>query len=172
MSKSQPKVQENPSTASSNPSQGSSLALNCGIDLVGPLPTTDAGYAYIATATYLFSKQPEAEPLPNKTAAAVANFLLKLICRHGCCCRTQPLILFFPSHLYALSSADLGMPMLKIVSNKNYRRNVYVGCVCCTPSFTSCHYTRLLLAILDLPLSSLCLPECLPLPSLPSSLLL
>ena len=55
-----------------------------GIDLIGPLPTTDAGYAYIATATCLFSKWPEAEPLPNKTVGAVANFVLKLICRHGC----------------------------------------------------------------------------------------
>ena len=55
-----------------------------GIDLVGPLPKTERGNEYIATCTCLFSKWPEAEALQNKTAASVAEFVFKLICRHGC----------------------------------------------------------------------------------------
>ena len=55
-----------------------------GIDLIGPLPATEKGNVYIATCTCLFSKWPEAEAIKDKTAATIAEFLLRLICRHGC----------------------------------------------------------------------------------------
>ena len=54
-----------------------------GIDLVGPLPRTDAGNAYIITASDYFTKWPEASAIPDKTASTVASFLFKLITRHG-----------------------------------------------------------------------------------------
>ena len=55
-----------------------------GIDLIGPLPKTERGNEYIATCTCLFSKWPEAEALQNKSATSVAEFVFRLICRHGC----------------------------------------------------------------------------------------
>ena len=55
-----------------------------GIDLVGPLKETPRGNKYIITCTDYMSKWPEAEPLRDKSAEGVANFLYKLICRHGC----------------------------------------------------------------------------------------
>ena len=55
-----------------------------GIDLVGPLPRTASGNAYIITATDYFTKWPEASAIPDKTASTeVASFLFKLITRHG-----------------------------------------------------------------------------------------
>jgi len=52
-----------------------------GIDLIGPLPVTAKGNRFIVTLVDYFSKWPEAEALPNKTAKGVAMFLFKLMCR-------------------------------------------------------------------------------------------
>ena len=41
-------------------------------------------YRYLITCTDYFSKRPEAQALPSKCAAGVANFLLSLITRFGC----------------------------------------------------------------------------------------
>ena len=41
-------------------------------------------YRYLITCTDYFSKWPEAQALPSKCAAGVANFLLSLITRFGC----------------------------------------------------------------------------------------
>lgn len=46
-----------------------------GMDLVGPLPVTLRGNKYIITLTDYFSKWAEAAPLPDKTAAGVAQFM-------------------------------------------------------------------------------------------------
>ena len=55
-----------------------------GIDLIGPLKTTQVGNKYIITCTDYFSKWVEAEGLPDKSANTVAKFLFRLICRLGC----------------------------------------------------------------------------------------
>lgn len=53
-----------------------------GVDIAS-LPECD-GYHYFILAVDYFSKWTEGEPLKDKTAASVANFLFKLICRHSC----------------------------------------------------------------------------------------
>ena len=53
-----------------------------GIDLIGPLEEV-CGQKYIVTAVDYFTKWVEAEPLPDKTAEAVADFILGLVCRYG-----------------------------------------------------------------------------------------
>lgn len=53
-----------------------------GIDLC-QLPEVD-GYKYLIVCVDYFSKWSEAEPLKAKTAQNVADFLYRLICRHGC----------------------------------------------------------------------------------------
>ena len=40
--------------------------------------------SYIATLTDYFSKWPEAQAIPNKSAKCVANFIFKMILRYGC----------------------------------------------------------------------------------------
>ena len=57
------------------------ILLQVGIDLVGPLPKTARGNRYIVTLVDYFSKWPEAEALPDKTAETVALFLYKMMCR-------------------------------------------------------------------------------------------
>lgn len=52
-----------------------------GIDLIGPLPTTSRGNRFIITLVDYFSKWPEAEAIPNKSAESVAHFLYKMMCR-------------------------------------------------------------------------------------------
>ena len=52
-----------------------------GIDLIGPLPKTERGNCYIITLVDYFSMWPEAEPVPDKTARTVAEFLYMTICR-------------------------------------------------------------------------------------------
>ena len=54
-----------------------------GIDLIGPLPLTKSGNAYIITCSDYFTKWPEAAPIPDKSADTVSRFLYKVICRHG-----------------------------------------------------------------------------------------
>lgn len=49
-----------------------------GIDLIGPLPVTAKGNKYIVTLSDYFSKWPEAQALPDKTALGVAEFLYKV----------------------------------------------------------------------------------------------
>ena len=55
-----------------------------GIDLIRPLPETSKGFKYIVTAIDYYTKGPEAAPLKDKSATDVANFISKIICRHGC----------------------------------------------------------------------------------------
>ena len=45
-----------------------------------PLPKTERGNCYIITLVDYFSKWPEAEPIADKTARIVAEFLYKIIC--------------------------------------------------------------------------------------------
>lgn len=58
------------------------MHLQVGIDLVGPLPRTAQGNRYIVTLVDYFSKWPEAEAIPDKSATSVALFLYKMICRY------------------------------------------------------------------------------------------
>ena len=58
-----------------------STYMQVGIDLIGLLPETPRGNKYIVTLVDYFSKWPEAEPLPNKSAKGVALFLYKMMCR-------------------------------------------------------------------------------------------
>src|SRR4051812_21442443 len=54
-----------------------------GVDVCS-LPKTEEGYVAMVVAVDYFTKWVEAEPIRDKTAATIAHFLLKLICRHGC----------------------------------------------------------------------------------------
>ena len=54
-----------------------------GIDLIGPLPRTILGNAYIITCSDYFTKWPEAAAVPDKSAHFVAKFLFQVITRHG-----------------------------------------------------------------------------------------
>jgi len=54
-----------------------------GIDIC-KLPRSDDGYEYVVMAIDYFSKWSEAEKLKDKSARSVAEFIYKLICRHGC----------------------------------------------------------------------------------------
>ena len=56
------------------------FCMQVGIDLVGPLPVTSEGNKYVVTMIDYFSKWPEAEPLPDKTASGVAMFLFNVFC--------------------------------------------------------------------------------------------
>ena len=51
------------------------------IDLIGPLPTTSRGNRFIVTLVDYFSKWPEAEAIPNKSAKSVAHSLYKMMCQ-------------------------------------------------------------------------------------------
>ena len=72
-----------PSHATLNPISVHSLWHRIGVDLVGPLPRTKSGNAYIVTCSDYFTKWPEAAAIPDKSAANVASFLYQLITRHG-----------------------------------------------------------------------------------------
>ena len=52
--------------------------------LVGPLNETPRGNKYIVTLTGYFTKWVEAAPLPDKSAASVAQFIYSVMRRHGC----------------------------------------------------------------------------------------
>ena len=54
-----------------------------GMDLVGPLNETPRGNKYIVTLTDYFTKWVEAAPLPDKSAASVAQFIYSVMCRYG-----------------------------------------------------------------------------------------
>ena len=54
-----------------------------GIDLIGPLPRTASGNAYIITCSDYFTKWPEAAAISDKSAECVSKFLFEVICRHG-----------------------------------------------------------------------------------------
>ncbi len=54
-----------------------------GIDLIGPLPRSKSGNAYIVTCCDYFTKWPEAAAIPDKSASCVAQFLYTLITRHA-----------------------------------------------------------------------------------------
>ena len=54
-----------------------------GLDLVGPLPETAAKNKYIAGFTDYFSKWTEAVAIQSKSAADVADALMKVVCRLG-----------------------------------------------------------------------------------------
>lgn len=54
-----------------------------GIDLIGPLTETKNGNKYICSVVDYFTKFVEAFPLQNKTGAAVANVIYKLMTRYG-----------------------------------------------------------------------------------------
>ena len=58
------------------------IHIQVGVDIVGPLPVTARGNRYIVTLVDYFSKWPEAEPLPNKSAKEVALFLYRMMCRY------------------------------------------------------------------------------------------
>ena len=66
----------------------SDIRKKIGINLI-KLPQSRNGNHYCITLTDYFSKWPEAEAIPTKEARHVANFLYKMIFRHG-----------FPEKLY------------------------------------------------------------------------
>ena len=53
------------------------------IDLCS-LPKSKQGFIGICVAVDYFTKWVEAEPICDKSAVAVASFLYRMICRHGC----------------------------------------------------------------------------------------
>ena len=54
------------------------------IDVLGPLPTTEAGNKYVLVIADYFTKWVEAYPIPNQEALTVAELLVKeFICRFG-----------------------------------------------------------------------------------------
>lgn len=53
-----------------------------GVDLIQMPPAE--GYSFVIVLIDYFSKWVEAQPLPDKTAKSVADFLYSVICRHGC----------------------------------------------------------------------------------------
>ena len=54
------------------------------VDVMGPLPITESGNKYLLIAVDYFSKWPEAFPLPDQEAVAVAEVLVKeVVCRFG-----------------------------------------------------------------------------------------
>ncbi len=53
-----------------------------GMDCIGPLPLSQ-GMQYVITAKDYTSKWVEAEPMPNKSAECIADFMWKLYCRWG-----------------------------------------------------------------------------------------
>src|SRR5205823_862096 len=56
----------------------------CGLDLLGPLTETNNGNKYIIVFIDLFTKWLECEPIPNKNAITIANWLkYKLFTRHS-----------------------------------------------------------------------------------------
>jgi hypothetical protein len=55
-----------------------------GIDLVGPFTRSCSGNQYIAVMSDYFTKWVEAAPLPDKSAASIAQFIYSVICRMGC----------------------------------------------------------------------------------------
>lgn len=54
-----------------------------GIDLI-ELPVSSRGNHYCITLTDYFSKWAEAMPVPTKEVSHIADFLYKMIFRHGC----------------------------------------------------------------------------------------
>ena len=58
------------------------LIAQIGIDLIGPLPESQAGNKYILTVIDYFSKWAEAFPLPDKSAVGVGQCLFTTICRY------------------------------------------------------------------------------------------
>ena len=79
--KSAPKFDKNNSTLHPVP-VSANVMKQVGVDLC-QLPEVD-GYKYLIVCVDYFSKWSEAEPLRAKTAISVADFLYRLICRHGC----------------------------------------------------------------------------------------
>jgi len=57
--------------------------IQIGIDICS-LPKSKEGYVGILVAVDYFTKWVEAEPIKNKTAETVSDFIYNLICRHGC----------------------------------------------------------------------------------------
>jgi dUTPase len=56
------------------------------LDLVGPMPRTEQGNAYIMTAEDVFTRWPIAVPIPDKTAEGIAAAVEKyIIAEHGVC---------------------------------------------------------------------------------------
>lgn len=54
------------------------------IDVLGPLPTSEAGNKYLLLVADYFTKWPEAYALPNQEATTVAEVLVKeYVCRYG-----------------------------------------------------------------------------------------
>lgn len=54
-----------------------------GVDLFGPLPETPRGYKYVVTATCLFSKWVEAEPVADKSSQSIFEVFVELFHRWG-----------------------------------------------------------------------------------------
>ena len=54
-----------------------------GIDLIGPLPATEAGHKHVCTVTDLFTKWVFARPVKSKSSADVADVILELIYSYG-----------------------------------------------------------------------------------------
>ena len=87
-----------------------------GMDMVGPLPTSERGNNYILTMVDHFSMWPEAFPVPDKSAETVARVLLtEIIPRHSCMSTlltdqgTE-----FNNQLIALLSANLHIHQIRI----------------------------------------------------------
>ncbi|CAC5397225.1 unnamed protein product [Mytilus coruscus] len=54
-----------------------------GLDLVGPLNTTDNNDRFIAVLIDYFTKWPEVKTIPSKHSHHIAEFIIEVICRHG-----------------------------------------------------------------------------------------
>ena len=86
-----------------------------GMDMVGPLPTSERGNNYILTMVDHFSMWPEAFPVPDKSAETVTRVVLtEIIPRHSC----MSILLTdqdteFNNQLIALLSANLHVHQIR-----------------------------------------------------------
>ena len=59
--------------------------MRVGIDIVGPISTSNSGNKYLVVAMDYLTKWPEVAALPDKSSTTVAAFFLReIIARHGC----------------------------------------------------------------------------------------
>lgn len=77
------RLRKTPSVLHPIPVQGDPFSM-VGLDLVGPLQETKKGNKYIAVLTDYLTKYVEVKALPSKNAEEICEFIIEVVCRHGC----------------------------------------------------------------------------------------